>query len=233
MRSTCAALLAWLALLPAAGSNAAETMAASVSTPHQIIRTTGDQLIAVIKEGKGYFEADPERFYAAVQGVLDPIVDFDGFSRGVMAVYYRKATPEQRARFRDTFKSGLVRTYAKALLGYGDEKIDVLAPTRPAQQPDRDSVTMEVWSNGKAYPVIYSMSRDASGGWRMRNIIINGINMGLTYRNQFASAMKAPANRGEVDRVIEGWAGTIANADPVAEGDAETAGRQEESGTRG
>jgi len=199
----------------AVGTTPAESVANL--DPHEVIRKTGDDLIKVIEEGRSYFDSDPERFYVAVQNVLDPVVDFDSFSRGVMAVHYRKASPEQRRRFRDSFKTGLVRTYGKALLNYGDEKIEVLPSDRPSNQPDRASVTMNVSSEGKIYPVVYSMNRDAAGRWRMRNIIINGINIGLTYRNQFASAMKSPQNRGNLDKVIDEWTSTIANVDPMAE----------------
>jgi phospholipid transport system substrate-binding protein len=197
--------------------------AESPSTPHEVIRQTGDALIKVIEEGKGYFDADPERFYREVRGVLDPVIDFDSFARGVMAVNFKRATPEQRARFRDTFKDALVRTYGKALLNYGNERIDVVAPTRPPRQPDRESVTMEVHSEGRVYPVVYSMQQDGSGRWRVGNVIINGINMGLTYRNQFAAAMKAPRNRGDIDLVIADWGTTVADVDPMAEGGDERA----------
>jgi phospholipid transport system substrate-binding protein len=189
-------------------------------SPHELINRTAKELIAVIEAGKTYFDTDPDRFYAEIQRVLDPVVDFESFARGVMAVYFKRATPAQRTRFNETFKSGLVRTYGKALLDFGDQKIDVLPPDRPPRQPDRDSVTMEVRSSdGKIYPVVYSMAQDSAGAWRMRNIIINGINIGLTYRNQFASAMKTPQNRGNLDAVIDGWSATIADVDPIKDGD--------------
>ncbi|MFN2288109.1 MAG: ABC transporter substrate-binding protein [Chromatocurvus sp.] len=35
----------------------------------------------------------------------------------------------------------------------------------------------------------YSMRRDDQGGWVVRNIVVNGINPGLTYMNQFDGAM--------------------------------------------
>ncbi|HEY6599513.1 MAG TPA: ABC transporter substrate-binding protein [Pseudomonadales bacterium] len=190
--------------------------------PRVTIRQATDALLAAIKEGKSYFAQDPERYYREIERVLDPTIDFDTFSRGVMAAYYKKATPEQRQRFQTTFKSGLIHTYGKALLDFGDEKIDVLPADKPSTEPDRDSVKMEVHSKeGKVYPVIYSMRLGADGTWRMYNIIINGINIGLTYRNQFASAMKLPANNGSLDAVIDGWAQTIAKVDPVAEGNKE------------
>jgi phospholipid transport system substrate-binding protein len=196
--------------------------------PRVLIRQTADTLIAVIKEGKTYFDKDPQRFYASVEKVLDPTIDFDTFSRGVMAVYYKRATPAQRDQFEATFKSGLIRTYGKALLDFGDESIAVLPSERPSKQPDRDSVKMEVRSKeGKIYPVIYSMRLGEDGSWRMYNIIINGINIGLTYRNQFASAMNAPENKGSLDAVINGWGETIAHIDPATQGTPESASGEE------
>jgi phospholipid transport system substrate-binding protein len=65
--------------------------------------------------------------------------------------------------------------------------------------------------------VIYSMRLSKDGVWRVYNLIINGINIGLTYRNQFASSMKSPEHRGNLDAVIATWGDTIANVDPSAE----------------
>jgi phospholipid transport system substrate-binding protein len=203
-------------------------VAAAASDPRALISQTADTLIGVIKEGKTYFDKDPQRFYASVEKVLDPTIDFDTFSRGVMAVYYKRATPAQREQFEATFKSGLIRTYGKALLDFGDEKIVVLPAEHPSKQADRDSVKMEVHSKeGKIYPVIYSMRLGDDGSWRMYNIIINGINIGLTYRNQFASAINAPENKGSLDAVINGWGETIAHIDPATQGTPESASGEE------
>ena len=179
--------------------------------PRVTIREATDALLAVIKEGKTYFDKDPDRYYREIERVLDPIIDFDTFSRGVMAVFYKRATPEQRDRFQKTFRTGLVHTYGKALLDFGDEKIDVLPADKPSTEPDRDSVKMEVHSKeGKVYPVIYSMRLGDDGSRRMYNIIINGINIGKLFRDQFADAMQRNGN--DLDKTINGWAGEVAKA---------------------
>jgi len=202
----------------------------AASDPVAIIRKATDTLIGVIKQGKTYFDKDPDRFYREVQNVLEPNVDFDKFSQGVMAIYYKRATPQQRQRFSATFKSGLINTYAKALLDFGDEKIDVLPSDRPRTRPDRDTVKMEVHSHeGKIYPVLYSMRLSDDGTWRIYNIVINGINMGLTYRNQFASLMQSPDTHGNLDEAISRWGETIAHIDPVKQGNPEGGTGTEES----
>lgn len=207
--------IAWLALLLLGGAARADAPG-----PAAVIQNASDALIKVIADGKTYFDKDPDRFYAQIRQVLDPTVDFAKFAQGVMAVYYKRATPAQRQRFEETFRTGLVRTYGKALLDFGDEKIEVVPSDRPRTQPDRDVVKMEIHSkDGKVYPVLYSMRLCDDGQWRMYNIVINGINMGITYRNQFATAMKAPENHGSLDDVIDEWAETIAHVDPAKQGD--------------
>lgn len=209
-----------------ADSKAVNGEQAQLDEVHLLIQDTSDSLVLVIEEGRTYFDEDPDRFYRAIQGVLDPVVDFDRFSRGVMGAYYKRATPEQRARFTEVFRSSLVRTYGKALLEYSDERIAVIPPPRPPKNPKRPAVRMEVTSNGKIYPVIYQMRQYDDGSWRLLNIIVNGINIGLTYKNQFAGAATTKENRGNLDAVIDGWGDTIADVEVIgdepagAEGDA-------------
>ena len=192
--------------------------------PRDMVRETSDALIVVIEQGKLYYDSDPGRFYIEVQNVLAPAIDFQSFARSVMAVHYKRASEAQRARFAETFQSGLVRTYAKALLEFSDEQIVVLPETKPPRDPAKQIVKMEVRSSaGKVYPAVYAMRMDDTGAWRIRNIIINGINIGLTYRNQFSSAMKSPENGGDLDRVIDSWSESLAEVEQVAEsGDAST-----------
>ena len=49
------------------------------------------------------------------------------------------------------------------------------------------------------------MVKDADGSWRIRNVIVYGINLGLQYRNLFDAVMMATSTRGNIDKVIDGW----------------------------
>ena len=44
----------------------------------------------------------------------------------------------------------------------------------------------------------------------MRNVVINGINVGKLFRDQFAQAMQD--NRNDLDKVIDNWTETVAKA---------------------
>jgi phospholipid transport system substrate-binding protein len=180
-------------------------------TPEQRVEQVSEEVLALIEEARGYAKDDPERFYREITELLDPVVDFDSFARSVMAVYHRDASPAQRRRFAESFKWGLTRTYALALTEFSTGTIRVLPPAQGQRNPTRHNVRVEVVTpSGSVYPVQYSMALSRQGEWQVRNIIVNGVNIGLTYRNQFASAMNDPRNSGSLDKVIDGWGDMLA-----------------------
>jgi phospholipid transport system substrate-binding protein len=51
--------------------------------------------------------------------------------------------------------------------------------------------------------VKYQMGQYKDGSWRLRNLIIENINLGEIYRGQFAAA--ADSAEGNLDLVIDTW----------------------------
>jgi phospholipid transport system substrate-binding protein len=178
-----------------------------------VVQATSDSMLALIDEAKGYAEEDPERFYQSVEALLSPVVDFPRFAGSVMGKkYYQMASTEQRQRFAESFKWGLVRTYGLALTEFNDGQLVLVPATTPPRRPDRVSVNQEIrTAAGQVFPVVYSMALSDKGNWRMRNLIINGVNLGLTYRSQFQSTAQNPAYGGDLDKVIDGWAKVLAD----------------------
>lgn len=205
-RQLCSVVLNTLGLL---GLLVVAPANAQIREAEQLVEVTTEEMLVLIDTAKVYVDEDPERFYAEVETLLNPVIDFPRFARSVMAAHYKRATPAQRERFAEGFKWSLVRTYALALTEFNDGGVNIVPSERPPKRPDRASVKQEIRSAGDVYPVIYSMAQTKEGEWRVMNIIINGINMGLTYRNQFASAMKDPAYKGDMDRAIDGWVSSL------------------------
>lgn len=203
---------------------------AQIREAEDLVAATTAEMLVLIEEAQTYVDEDPERFYVAVEALLNPVIDFPRFARSVMAAHYKRATPEQRERFAEGFKWSLVRTYALALTEFNDGGVNIIPSDRPPKRPDRASVKQEIRSEGEVYPVIYSMAQNKEGEWRVMNIIINGINMGLTYRNQFASAVNDPAYGGDMDRAIDGWVASLGTIDTGAGEAEETPGTITSSG---
>ena len=51
--------------------------------------------------------------------------------------------------------------------------------------------------------------RRNSAAWRVNNLIVEGVNIGLNYKSQFAAAMKDPQYAGDMDAVIDAWVEVI------------------------
>jgi len=197
--------------------------AQAAPSAHEVIQQTTDQLLADLKTNKERYRQDPSAFYDALNGILGPVVDAEGISRSIMTVRYsRNATPEQMNRFQENFKRSLMQFYGNALLEYNNQQIRVLPPSGK-QDPERTSVGMEVTGRqGEIYPVSYTMTNNGAvypvqytlenlgGEWKVRNVIVNGINIGKLFRDQFADAMQK--NGGDLDKTIDGWAEVVARA---------------------
>jgi phospholipid transport system substrate-binding protein len=184
--------------------------AMAAPTAAEVVKQTTDELLADLKANKELYKTDPSSFYAALDRILGPVVDLEGISKGVMTVKFsRKASPEQMQRFEQNFKTSLMRFYGNALLEYDNQEI-IIVPGTGRQEPGRESVNMEVKdSKGTVYPLSYTMV-DLDGSWRMRNVIINGINIGKLFRDQFAQSMREHGN--DLNQVIDTWAETVSKA---------------------
>jgi phospholipid transport system substrate-binding protein len=222
-----AATVALAPLAAAAEDRATEETAASGTEATDMVRETSNAVLELIDSARGYAKQNPERFYREVESLLSPVVDFESFARSVMAVHYKDATPEQRQRFAESFKWGLVRTYALALTDFQDGKVVVVPPDRPPRNPERQTVNMQIHTKtGEIYPVLYSVVQEDDGDWQIRNLIVNGVNMGLTYRNQFNSAMSDPKYGGDLDRVIAAWGELLKSEPPLIDESEAPEGKQ-------
>ncbi|WP_445937615.1 MlaC/ttg2D family ABC transporter substrate-binding protein [Pseudomonas sp.] len=177
---------------------------------HEVVERATNTLLADLKTNKEQYRTDPGAFYSALNSIIGPVMDADGMSRGVMTVRYsRQASPEQMQRFQENFKRSLMQFYGNALLEYNNQDIRVL-PVAGQQDPERTPVNMEIRDgNGTVYPLSYTMVNQ-DGTWKMRNVIINGINVGKLFRDQFSQAMQD--NRNDLDKVIDNWTETVAKA---------------------
>lgn len=189
-------------------------------TPHDRISGVTEQVVKLIEDAKTYVEKDPQRFYAEVEKILNPMVDFPSFTRGVMGSfgtknYYQSLkTPAEREaykknydRFVKTFKQGLINTYGKGLLAFNGEKIEITPPTAEDKQRvakgDYVDVVQTIHGKESKYQVIYKMRPDKKGEWLLRNVTIETINVGLLYRNQFAESMAKYKN--DFGLVVDNW----------------------------
>ena len=188
---------------------------AAAETPHQVVQRVTDDLLHELNTNKEQYKRNPQAFYEALDRVFGPNVDVDGIARSVMTVKYtRRASEQQMDRFEQAFKDSLMRFYGNALLEYTEQGIRLL-PAGRQREADRATVNMEVIGvSGNIYPVSYTMVT-LEGRWALRNVIVNGINVGKLFRDQFAAAMQDYND--DLDKVIEHWGEYVARTKSITQ----------------
>ena len=214
-RLTC--LLAHMALCLAvthSGSVRADQASASQREAAEVISDVTAQVMTVVAEANTYFDEDPDRYYREIDDALAGLVDWRGFATAVMGEYFsrgramdqagRANLKRQRDDFARTLREGLIRSYAKGLLAFGGARMEVQGVEASPQSARVASVTQLVYGEAeRVYTIRYQMGQYKDGGWRLRNLIIETINLGEIYRNQF-SALARDADD-DLDSVIAQW----------------------------
>jgi len=195
-------LLLWVSLLFTAGQ-ALATAELAAHSAHAIVQDVQDQLLTTIRDDANIVEADEEAYFSKVQVILAPVVDFSYIARGVMGGYAKQASSEQRERFSEVFKYGLVSTYAKGMASYADRQIAIVPPKTEIGGRKSISVAQEIRGPDGVNRVSYTMKLNREGDWKLVNVVLNGINLGITFRTQFYQAMKKSS--GNMDLVIADW----------------------------
>lgn len=200
----------WSGVLVAVLLHWSSSLMAALESPKKEVERFSTELLATFEKNVKEYKKNPDAFIKEVNRQLSPVVAFGSIARGVMGKYARRAEPSQIETFSATFKDSLLSFYGKALLKLDDtritiEKIDDV-PEKTLKDYEQGkarlvSVDMMVRTSTRTVAITYSMVHD-EGRWKIRNVILDGINVGIQFRNQFADAME---KHGKIQYVVDNW----------------------------
>lgn len=172
--------------------------AAPSETPPAFIKRIADNLLAQVKADPNKLK-NPAAVNALVRQNLDPYVDSQAFTRTVMGTYATNqySTAAQRAQFEKNFRATLIENYGSAFAKYSNQTYTM----RPYKETGSKFpvVTIDFNNKGEKIPVSFQLA-DQNNQWKIRNINVSGIDLGLQFRNQFAANVKR--NGGNIDKAI-------------------------------
>ncbi len=166
-----------------------DIVGAAVKPPQEVVQDTSARMIDALRKNSATLRQDSSRIYELVDQIVLPNFDFELMSRWVLGRAWQQATPDQRRRFADEFRTLLVRTYAKALLEYSDENIRV--PPQPPASGSETTVRTEVQpKTGRPIQINYSMHL-GNEGWKVYDVTVDGVSLVTNYRSTFASQIRS------------------------------------------
>ena len=153
----------------------------------------GDQAIQVLQTPDLTLEQREGRFRAILRQGFD--VDFIG--RFVIGNHWRKASAQQKADYQQLFAEYIVQIYAGRFGGYAGEKLTI-AEEKPAGKKDVVVRTRIDRPSGSPINADWRV-RVTDGRYRIIDVIVQGVSMVMTHRQEFAALIK----RNGVDGLIQ------------------------------
>ena len=184
------------------------------TNPHVFIDENAQKMVKVLKENKSLFVEDREQYELKIKEIFEPMIDFRRVAATVTGKkYYLASSKEQRAEFVVIFKDSLLDTYAETLAQWENQTITTIFPKNMEIQTNnlKNIEVQQTLNTGSSkYPISYKLRKNKDNSWSIVNIIVNGVNLGLTFRNQFqALAIK---NNGNIESTLNGWVSDAGDA---------------------
>ncbi len=193
---------AWLAAVGAFALSANLPLAwAQAETPEALIQRIAGELIEQVKNDRAIQAGDLAKVVSLVDTKIMPHVNFTRMTASAVGRFWRQATPEQKQRLQEEFKTLLVRTYAGALSQLKDQTL-TLKPSRSRPEDTEVVVRSEVRGKGEPVQLDYRLEKTANG-WKVYDINVLGVWLVETYRGQFAQEINAKGIDGLIASLVE------------------------------
>ena len=176
------ALVFFLASTPA--------IAAEERGPEELVTQVTAEVLAAIKSDKKLASGDRQAALRLAEEKVLPHIDFEEATRLAVGRAWSQASPGQKQQLTIEFRRMLVRVYSNAIQPYGGQTIKV-SPVR--MRPGDTDVTVHNTfvrsGGGKPVGFDYSM-RKTDQGWKIYDIVVEGVSLVLTYRSEFDNVVR-------------------------------------------
>lgn len=179
---------------------ASSQVAIAAIGPDELVKATADDVLSVVKKDKDIQNGDQKKVFALAEEKILPNFNFDRVCRMVLGKNWNRATKEQQEAFQREFRSLLLRTYATALSKYRNQTIDY-KPLRSQPGDTEVTVKTEILQPG-GQPVAVDYALEKSGdGWKVYDIVIEGVSLVTNYRSQFGTEIKQSGMDGLIQKL--------------------------------
>jgi phospholipid transport system substrate-binding protein len=125
--------------------------------------------------------------------------NFDFIANFVLGVHARGITAAQKNAFIDAFSELNVYGYAKKFVSYQNQKIEVTDATPSKKEGELfvGSKVLAATPGEKDTDVVWRLQKSGDG-YKIIDIVIEGVSMAMSFRNEYAPILKAASDEGKV-----------------------------------
>ena len=153
--------------------------------PAQFVQQLGDKAIAQLAGQQVPEQEERARF----KKLLTDYFDVNAIGKFTVGrAYWGTATPEQQKEFLTLYETQVTNAYAKRFQDYSGEQFKV---TNQKKDSDADTLVNSIITRPTGAPVNVQWRIRAGGGtFKVADVVIEGISMAVTDRQQFAAVIQ-------------------------------------------
>ena len=165
-----------LALLFALGAPAQQ------GAPDALVKNAVNEVLGVIKQNR-----DQSTLIDLAEKKVVAHFDFRQMTQLALGRSWSQATPAQQDALERAFRTLLVRTYTAALSqSSGETRVEVKPAVLKAGDAETVVRTLAYEPGRKPVQIDYRM-RNASGGWKVYDVVVENLSLVTNYRSSFQS----------------------------------------------
>ncbi len=170
--------------------------------PDALVRQVTEDVLTVVRQDKDIQSGNTRKAIDLVETKVLPYFNFQRMTALAVGRDWSKATPEQKQRLSEEFKTLLVRTYSNALTAYKNQTV-VYKPLR--MQPDESNVVVRtevVQPGSKPVQLDYTLEKQGES-WKVYDVIVAGVSLVTNYRDTFGQEVRNKGIDGLLTMLVE------------------------------
>ena len=172
------------------------------TAPDEIVRKNTGDILSAIKADKDLASGDQKKIEKLAEEKVLPYFNFMHMTQLAVGRNWKDASAEQKAALIEQFRSLLVRTYSTSLSQFRNQTVEVKPLKVGAAETEVIVKTVIAQPGGQPIPIDYSMEK-LPEGWKVFDVLIDGVSLVTNYRSSFNTEIKANGIDGLVKSLSE------------------------------
>ena len=169
---------------------ASSSVRADEMTPDAMVKMVTDDVLNIIRADKDIQSGNTRKAADLIEAKVLPNFDFNRMTTLAVGREWRNATPEQQKALTEEFHALLVRTYSNALTAYKNQVINYKPFKMVAGETDVIVRTEVKQPGAKSISIDYSLQK-TDDKWKVYDVIVGGVSLVTSYRDQFKQEIAA------------------------------------------
>lgn len=185
-----------LALAPVGAASAqAAAPAAAQGSPSKMVLDNSQRILSTLESRRAEFTKNRAALEQFVSGEFNAMFDRDYAARQVLGRHARGASDADVKVFADALADSLMRRYGSSLLDFNTRlKVRIKSETVLPRGLGVKVASEMLRQGGEPIPVDYLM-RKSGTGWKVFDVMVEGVSFVQTFRQQFDSELTSKSIR--------------------------------------